>query len=235
VRARILLALAAAYAALAGLVAAGTLTGLDQAAVDVMPELDPDHLPTRGLEDVVPFHGSDTDSALGLATDVVTITGSPLVSAALVGALLLVVRRRHGLRPALVGGFAFVAVNLVELLCKDVLTRPGLTQHGAHVLAFDSSWPSGHALRAAFAAVLAARLFPRLAPVAAAWTLAAATLLVVGGWHTPSDVVGGVLLGVLGALFQPAGTGDRARLAGGKTTTDRDEIRNSLVWRDSAG
>lgn len=197
---RLLLGLAAAYAALAGLVASGAFTWLDRASLAIMQPLDPAHRPTRDLVDFVPFHDTDVHSARGLVTDVVTLAGSPLLSVALVGALLLVLLHRRGLRPALAAGLAYVAVNLVELLCKHVLTRPELFLQGAHVVAFDDSWPSGHALRTAFAAVLLAQLHPRLAPLAAVWTLAAATMLVVGGWHTPTDVVGGVLLGGGGML-----------------------------------
>jgi membrane-associated phospholipid phosphatase len=117
----------------------------------------------------------------------------------LVGALLLVVLRRRGAGAAVAGGLAYVAANLVELLCKEVVSRPPLTLAAVHVEPFDHSWPSGHALRAAVAAFLVAWLLPRLRPLAAAWLLAAAVLLVVDGWHVPSDVAGGIVLAALAA------------------------------------
>jgi membrane-associated phospholipid phosphatase len=192
--------LAALYALLAVLVATGALDAIDQGAVDgTMRAFDPSAGVDPVLERLLPFRDIGEKDTLGVAAELVTLPGAPVVSVLLVGALLLVVRRRRGPAAAVAGGIAYVAANLVELLCKEVVVRPPLTLGAVHVEPFDQSWPSGHALRTAVAAFLVAWLLPRLRPLAAAWLLAAAVLLVVDAWHVPSDVAGGIVLAALAA------------------------------------
>jgi membrane-associated phospholipid phosphatase len=175
--------LAGSFAALAALVAVGACTGIDQWAVD---HAMPGGRFTGGkpslVDALVPLVATHWDSAWSIAVNVVTLPASFLV------ALALVAWRSRLLAVLLVAAVA------VETLCKAVLTRPELHHGATHVVAFDDSFPSGHTLRA----VIVAGAFA--SPWSAAWLAAAIVLVQLAGWHTPTDILGGALLG-LGALL----------------------------------
>jgi len=172
-----------AFAALAVAVATGAFTGLDQWAVE---HLMPGGSFTGGepslLDALVPFAGTRWDSAWSVLVNVAAAPASFLV------ALAIVAWRSRVLAALLV-----VAVG-GETLCKELLTRPELHHGARHVVAFDDSFPSGHALRAVLVAGALA------SPWAAAWAVAAVALLQLAGWHTPTDIVGGLLLGASALL-----------------------------------
>lgn len=148
-------------------------------------------------------------SALVRAADVVTGAGSELSVSVLicVAALALLIMRR--MREA-----AFlVAARLVQLclayVAKHVVARhrPALAHPVAHASGF--SFPSGHATGTALLCVsvlvLTAPLLGRarrwwVYVVAAAAIVAVAASRVLLGVHYPSDVVGGILLGVASGL-----------------------------------
>jgi membrane-associated phospholipid phosphatase len=181
--------LAAAFAALAGLTAAGAFTRLDQWAVDhAMPGASFSRVSTSLLTDVIPLYHVRWHSPWSVATNLVTLPASFLLSLVIVAAL----SRRLGL--------ALLACVAVEVICKETLTRPALYHGFGHIEPFDSSFPSGHALRTVLIAVAVASVWPRLTPAASAWATASVVLLLLGGWHTPSDLVGGVGLGGLAAV-----------------------------------
>jgi len=180
------------FAGLAVAVAAGAFTGIDQWAVDhVMPG---GHF-TGGqpnlLDALVPLAGTHWDSALSVAAAVVAIPASFLP------ALALTAWRSRPVAALVIAGTA------VEALCKEVLSRPPLHHGTLHVVAFDGSFPSGHALRV----VLVAAAFA--SPLAAAWAVLAVVLIQLAGWHTPSDILGGLLLALLGLLGARALCGRR--------------------------
>ena len=182
--------LAVAYATLAVLVAAGAFTGVDQWAVEhLMPSASFHRGRPGWLEAAVPLLHQRFDSPLAVAADIVTLPAAALVSLAIVVAAW----RVAGL--GLVAAWA--AGSAVELLCKHVLVRPAVYDGTFHVAAFDSSFPSGHALRAVLVAYAVARLWPRARRVAIIWVVASVVLLLRAGWHTPTDLVGGLLLGGL--------------------------------------
>jgi membrane-associated phospholipid phosphatase len=185
---RSVVALAAAFATLAVLVAAGAFTGLDQWAVEhLMPSASVHQGRPGWLEAAVPLLHQRFDSPLALAADIVTLPGAALVSLAIVVAAWRVAG------PGLLAAWA--AGSAVELLCKHVLVRPALHDGGFHVAAFDSSFPSGHALRAVIVACAVTQLWPRARGAAIVWVVASVVLLQLAGWHTPSDLAGGLLLG----------------------------------------
>jgi len=190
-------ALAAAFAALASLVAAGVFTSLDQWAVDhAMPGASFHHAAGGFLEGVVPLYHTRWSSGYSIAVNIVTLPAAFLV------ALVIVFARSRRL------GVALVAAVLVEVLCKATLDRPALYDGAFHIKPFDSSFPSGHALRTVLVAVA---LWPLAGYAVVAWVVASIGLLLLAGWHTPSDLAGGVVLGALGAAA--AGALRRRRLA----------------------
>ena len=196
----VLLALsAAAFAALAGLVASGAATGLDQWACDhVMPFAGRPSGPPTFLESLVPLLHAGWHPAGAAVAAIVTLPGQVVLSFLLV---LLGVWRLRAPRWVTV----WIGAVAVELLCRHVLTRPALYRGGVHVTAFDSSWPSGHALRCTLVAVVLAAAWPRLRWAFGAWLVASVALLELAGSHTPTDLAGGLLLALLacGAARRP--------------------------------
>ena len=98
---------------------------------------------------------------------------------------------------------ALLAAVAVEVVCKELIERPALYDGAFHISAFDSSFPSGHTLRTV---LVAAAVWPLLRGWAVAWAVASIVLLQLAGWHTPTDILGGVLLGLL-ALLGARGAG----------------------------
>ncbi len=187
---------AALYAALAALVAAGTFTGLDQWAVEhAMPGAHFHAKQVSLLDSLFPFVGAHTRSGWGLAVNLVTLPAGAVVSLAILALL-----RQWTLAAVC------IAADLVELLCKHVLTRPALHAGRFHIVPFDSSFPSGHALRTVIVAAALAAAWPRARALVAVWACASIALLLLAGWHTPSDLAGGGVLGGL-ALLGARGAG----------------------------
>lgn len=183
---------AAAFAALAGLVAAGALTGLDQWACDhLMPFAgSPLGGPPSFLESLVPlFHATWQPAGVAM-TQIVTLPGQVLIALAIVAVGAWKLR-------APVWVAVLLAATIVEVTIRYVLTRPALYRDGVHLRAFDSSWPSGHALRCVIVAVVIASAWPRARAAVVTWLVASVVLLEIAGFHTPTDVAGGLLLALL--------------------------------------
>jgi membrane-associated phospholipid phosphatase len=181
--------LSCAFAALAGLVAAGALTHVDQWAVDnVMPGATFRRQGGGLLEGLVPLLHSHWSSTYAVAANIVTLPASFLISLGIVFACSRVL------------GLALVAAVAVEVLCKEVLTRPALYDGSFHIASFDSSFPSGHALRTVIVAGAIAWRWPRTRQIAVAWAIGSIVLIQLAGWHTPTDIAGGVILACLALL-----------------------------------
>jgi len=192
-----------AFAALAVAVAAGVFTGLDQWGVNhLMPGGHFNDGQPSLLDSLIPLAGTHWGSAWSVLVNVVTVPASFLVA-------LAIVAWRSRVLAALI-----VAAVAVETLCKEVLSRPELHHGARHVVAFDDSFPSGHTIRAVIVAGAIA------SPWATAWAVAASVLPELAGWHTPTDVAGGLLLGA-SALLARGGAAralGRRRLARGRAS-----------------
>jgi hypothetical protein len=184
--------LSAAFAALAVLVGVGAFTGLDQWALDhVMPGGSfTAHEPSL-VDALVPLHATHWHDPWSVAVNVVTLPASFLVAIALVAS-----------RSRLLALLLAAAVA-VETLCKHLLDRPALHHGGLHVVGFDDSFPSGHALRT----VIVAAAF--LSPATTVWAVASIVLIELAGWHTPTDIAGGIALALLALLGARALRGRR--------------------------
>ena len=154
--------------------------------------------PPSFLESLIPLYHAAWHPAGAAVTQIVTLPGQVVVSFVLVAAAAWRLR-------APVWIAAWVGAVGVEFTLRHLLTRPALYRDGVHITAFDSSWPSGHALRCALVAAVFAALWPQARAALVAWLIASALLLELAGFHTPTDVLGGLLLaalawrGVLGA------------------------------------
>ena len=199
-----IVALAVAFVVLAALVAAGALDRIDAyAAVHWMPGLDP----AKSRHTIPPIRGAflpfDLDPApwWRRALDTVMYPASILVSLTVfaVGSAVL---WRRGLRIAAVAwGALWLWANAIEVAVKAAIEKPELYRAKAgvtyHLMSFDHSFPSGHAMRAVLVAALLLYVWRRLGLVGAAWAAIVPVCLVIASWHVPSDVAGGVLFGLL--------------------------------------
>ena len=171
--------LASAFAALAALVATGATNGIDQWAIDhAMPGAHVGKSKPTTTEALIPLLHVHWHGTVHVLAEIVTLPAAFLPSLV----VLLALRRYAWIVP-------WAAGTAAEGLCKLTLTRPALYHHGVHLVAFDNSYPSGHTIRAV---VLAAAI-----PAARPWAVAAIVLLELGGFHVPTDIAGGLLLGAL--------------------------------------
>jgi membrane-associated phospholipid phosphatase len=192
--------LAAAFAALAVLVATGAVNGLDQWAVDhLMPGLGGSRRESTKLEALVPLLHAHWHGTLDPIANVVTLPAQAVIASVIAAAGCAVLWRAGRTRAAVAWGSAWIVANAVELLCKSVLARPLLHFERSPLWGFQSSWPSGHTIRAVLIAAIVAAVWPAAGRWVAVWTVAALVFLEVGGFHTPTDIAGGLLLALLAA------------------------------------
>lgn len=166
--------------------------------------------PPTLFESVVPLLHAQFHPLGAAVAQIVTLPGQVVLS------FLLVAAAARKLR-----NFAWLAVWLaaviVELVFRHALTRPALYRHGVHLVAFDTSWPSGHALRCAILAVALAAAWPRLRVPLTVWLGAVAVLLELAGFHTPTDVAGGLLLATIAVALGRSGLLRRGATRSGRT------------------
>lgn len=190
------LLLGAGFAVLSWLVVSGRCTRLDQYAIDrwmTRVGTGPAHNSVWSALRPYPAGGSASD----IACNVWTLPGSVVISGAVLALCCVALERRGQRRAAVAWIAAWVAVNVIEVAGKDLLHRPALSAavNGVRVqvAGFDTSFPSGHTARGLVIAFALAAVWPRLAWPAGLWAVGDCIALVVGGDHTPSDVVGGML------------------------------------------
>lgn len=201
---------------LAGLVASGAANGVDQWAVhNTMPLAGgPGFAPTT-TESIVPlYHAPFHPLGVGL-TQIVVLPGQAVFSLLLVllAARALWTRGRAEAAACLTA--AWLAAVAVEVVFRHTLTREPLYRDGVHLVGFDASWPSGHALRCALVVVALCAAWPRLRRPLGIWLVAVVVLLELASFHTPTDVVGGLLLATAAAaaaVERSGFLGRRARL-----------------------
>jgi len=159
-----------------------------------MPFAGPPGQPPTLLESLVPLLHASFHPLGAAVAEAVTLPGQALISLVLVLAAAWRLWTSGRGESALAWPAAWVLATGVELVFRHTLSRPPLYRDGVHVPGFDSSWPSGHALRCAIVAAALAVAWPRLLFPLVAWLGAAVALLVLAGFHTPTDVAGGLLL-----------------------------------------
>ena len=189
-----------AFAALAALVAAGAGTGVDRwAVVHAMPFAGAPGPPPTLADSIVPLLHVSFHPLGHAVAELVTLPGQLVISFLLVAAASRHLWRRGRIEAAVLWPAAWLLAVAVEIVFRHALTRPVLYHHGVHIVAFDDSWPSGHTLRAGIAAAALAVAWPRLRPLFAVWLAAVMVLLEIAGFHTPTDILGGLLLAVAAA------------------------------------
>jgi membrane-associated phospholipid phosphatase len=155
--------------------------------------------PPTTLESVVPLLHAPFHPVGAGVTEIVTLPGQVLISFVLVALAAWQLWTRGRAVAAVCWTAAWLVAVAVEIAFRHTLTRDPLYRHGVHLVGFDASWPSGHALRCALVAAALALAWPRLRIPLAVWLAAAIVLLELAGFHTPTDLAGGLLLGTAAA------------------------------------
>lgn len=176
------------------------MTGLDQWAVNhAMPLAGGPGEPLSSLEAVVPLLHAPFRPAGVLVAEIVTLPGQVVISFLLVLAAAWRLWTRGRIEAAVCWTAAWVVAVAVEVAFRHTLARPRLYEHGVHLVGFDTSWPSGHTLRCALVACALAAAWPRLRIPLGIWFATVVALLELAGFHTVTDVVGGLLLATAAA------------------------------------
>lgn len=192
-------------AILTALVAGGQLTSTDQYAVDhLMPGLRPsvgDSHESRGLRGLFLPFGSDTNW-WSKVLDTWVYPCSVALSLIVVLVAFVVLWRRGRPVASLVWAGAWVVGNGIEVVGKDLITRPALYAVGdggarIHVGAFDQAFPSGHSIRCVIIAGAVLFLWRRVSRAVLVWAALVLPALVFSAAHTPTDVAGGTLIGLM--------------------------------------
>lgn len=195
------------FLALAGLVAAGAFTWLDQYAVShLMPWLQARSRSQVTVSSLtLPSLGHSAGRAL---VDLWTYPAAFVPSLVLVLVCAWRLHARGCTTAAVTWCALWLAGNAVELLGKLRVERPALHRGAVHVTSFDHSLPSGHTIRSLVVAGAIAWTWRR-GGLAFAWAAGVPFALVALGAHTPTDVAAGVLVAVALAGFLPTPTTSR--------------------------
>jgi membrane-associated phospholipid phosphatase len=156
--------------------------------------------PPTTLESVVPLLHAPFHPVGVAVADIVTLPGQVVLSFLLVLAAAQRLRTRGRIEAAACWLSAWLLATSIEVAFRHWLSRPALYRHGVHLVGLDMSWPSGHTLRSALVAAALASAWPRLHPLLALWLAAVVVLLELAGFHTPTDIAGGLLLAVVAAV-----------------------------------
>jgi len=217
-----MLALLVALVVLTGLVVHGNLARVDQFAFDHALQLNNGDTPSGFRTIFFPFYHDQ--SGLSMALDawifLASVLLSGLVLAVCCGTLFVRGRREA----ALLWGTAWIVGNAVELLGKTVINGSVLKVHGSALGGVAETFPSGHAIRAVLMVAALGFVWPRAALPGALWVMTVLVVLIVSGSHVPSDVVGGLLVGLLLALLVRR----RAAHASGSPSITRAERLGAL-------
>ena len=145
------------------------------------------------LEPIAPGHGYQLLS--GLAEAVVS-PGAPLMSAVIIAGAAGLLWARGRRREAVAWALTYPAAIVVEIVCKLLIQqhRSGVWQ--GFGLTFDSSFPSGHMLRAILIAGILSALWPGLRVWLAVWCGAVGVSMLLTGFHLPTDIAGGIMAGM---------------------------------------
>src|SRR5436305_12329865 len=155
-----------------------------------------DRLNGFAVHHLQPIAGGKGHPRMADAAETLIAPGAPGVAALVIGLAAIGLWLRGRRRAALTWPVALAAAIVVEIVSKVLIGQHRSGVWHGFGLTFDSSFPSGHMLRAILMAGAVAALVPALRFALAWWCAAVAVCLLVTGWHLPTDIVGGILAGM---------------------------------------
>jgi membrane-associated phospholipid phosphatase len=155
-----------------------------------------DRLNSFAVRHLQPLATGKGHPRLNALAELVVSPAAPTTAALVIAALAawLWLKRRRA--EALAWPAALIAAYAVELVSKLVIGQHRSGVWHGFGLTLDSSFPSGHMLRAILLTGAVSALWPRLRRPLLRWCAAVAVCLLVSGWHLPTDIVGGILAGL---------------------------------------
>jgi membrane-associated phospholipid phosphatase len=163
-----------------------------------------DRLNAFAVNHLQPLAGGNGHPRMLEATAVLVSPAGPMISALVIAAASICLLVRGQSRAAAAWPVALALALVVEVVSKLVVGqhRSGIW-HGFGVT-LDSSFPSGHMLRAILITGAVAAVIPALRVALGLWCAAVAVCLLVNGWHLPTDIAGGILAGMALYYFAQA-------------------------------
>jgi undecaprenyl-diphosphatase len=208
-----------AYVLLTIATMSGLLAPLDEAVIHHVTKISPGLSPGPRTM----LEPADFTTAWSTLNRALEFPASPAVSVALAAGCCWLLLRQRRWQSAFAWLGVWVAATMIEIACKIFLSRPMLdvTVSGVHLqtATFARSFPSGHVLRAVLIAGAIASLSPRIGLIAMVWAASLLPFRVWTGAHTPTDVIGGVLMGMAAVAFVYASARNEVRV-----TSPREEL-----------
>jgi membrane-associated phospholipid phosphatase len=163
-----------------------------------------DRLNTFAIHHLQPLAGGNGHPRMREWTEVLISPASPMIAALVIAgaSVCLVARRRN--RAAAAWPAALALALVVEIVSKLVVGQHNSGIWHGFGLTFDSSFPSGHVLRAILITGAVAAVIPALRVALVLWCAAVAVCLLINGWHLPTDIAGGILAGMALYYFAQA-------------------------------
>jgi membrane-associated phospholipid phosphatase len=181
----------------------------------------------RDLAPIAPGHGHPR---LNDVAEAILSPGAPIASAIIIAAASAMLWARGRRREAAAWPLAFAVAILVEIVCKLLIEQHRSEVWQGFGLTFDSSFPSGHMLRAILVTGAVSAVWPSVRPALAAWCGVVAVCMLLTGFHLPTDIVGGILAGM--ALATAA---DAARVRPSTSPPSSSSRRPAGAERDLQG
>jgi membrane-associated phospholipid phosphatase len=155
-----------------------------------------DRVNSFAVHHLQPLAGGNGHPRMREWTEVLISPAGPMITALVIAAasICLLARRRY--RAAVAWPAALAAALVVEIVSKLVVGQHHSGIWHGFGLTFDSSFPSGHVLRAILITGAVAAVIPALRVALGLWSAAVAVCLLINGWHLPTDIAGGILAGM---------------------------------------
>jgi membrane-associated phospholipid phosphatase len=148
------------------------------------------------VDHLQPWAGGKGHPRLRNLADLVVSPAAPATTVVLIGLAALYLWARGRPRAAVAWPVALLMAFGVEILAKVVVSQHRSAIWRGFGLTFDSSFPSGHMLRAILLAGAATAVWHALRAPMACWCAAVAVCLLISGFHLPTDIAGGALAGL---------------------------------------
>lgn len=163
-----------------------------------------DRLNAFAVQHLQPLAGGNGHPRMLEATTVLVSPAGPMITALVIAAASICLLARGRTRAAAAWPAALALALVVEVVSKLVVDQHRSNIWHGFGLTLDSSFPSGHMLRAILIAGAVAAVIPALRAALAVWCVAVAVCLLINGWHLPTDIAGGILAGMALYYFAQA-------------------------------